>query len=628
MQMQLRDQQRSEVSRRVTEQLRQDVLVHSLLYKDSIIMSRKAWVDDTQSFTLINNIKMANVEEKVKRLSSLSNDDILAMVSCIMNRRELLKHTPLLDLLEEECCRRVNTLDLQTMLLMADSFYVLKHSQTKYMRTVLQSVDLHWNSLEVTPRCLVQLLFYIGTYRNAPIQLMERIEDFLVENISDVTGHEIGLICHAFFSSNTSLHSFPLMNKMADIILRDLHRMKSYLVANVLKVFRHANFSNFTFYDQLGDADILRGDSYVSTIIHFVTTYSAMRFVHDALYESVARNFSQYLVPNKQNRTQIRMKDFTKFLWAFSTVQRAVPQVILDAATECVRRDQALWRRYPETFIECLVSLAMNSVYPHDLINYALSPDFLRFKRGRRLEQYFQTVLLDLAVGLECPQYRGNRISPEEMDTVPKKELGDLSRELKYRQGLAPLVLTLRDMCPDASWVKCHFILKSSKVADIELYVDSNNRLQDLHSQSTHTDTGDLSQLLQQNKASECGAQVTARGSVIETLLQQKRGSQQGSQQLLLSRTEPKNIHLKPDSQKKDKGGRRIAVKLMGWNQFAVNRPILLGIHQMELRLLCKLGYEVLAINPKQATEFCHMTREGQRKYVTEKIFKTLDIQS
>ena len=51
------------------------------------------------------------------------------------------------------------------------------------------------------------------------------------------------------------------------------------------------------------------------------------------------------------------------------------------------------------------------------------------------------------------------------MAAVPLKELGDLSRELKYRQGLAPLVLTLRDMCPDASWVKCHFILKSSKVA-------------------------------------------------------------------------------------------------------------------------------------------------------------------
>jgi len=390
-QTQWRVQQRSEVSRRVTEQLRQDVFVQSLMYKDSIIMARKPWEDYTRSARLINNCMASDEvkqlsslrdEVKVKRLSSLGNDDILAMMYCIMNRQELLKHKDLLESLEEECCRRVNTLDLQTILLMADSFYVLQHSQTRYMRTVLQAVDLHWNSLEVTPRHLIQLLLYIGTYRNAPVQLMERIEDFFVENISDVTGREIGLICHAFFSSNTSLRNFVLMNKMADIVLRDLHLMKPYLVANVLKVFRHANFSNFTFYDRLGNADMLQGESYVSTVIHFVTTYSAMRFVHDALYESAMRNFSHCLVYNKHSRAQIRMKDFAKFLWAYSTVQRPVSRAILDAAVDCVRRDQRLWKKHPETFIECLVSLAMNGVYPHDLINYALSPDFLRFKRG------------------------------------------------------------------------------------------------------------------------------------------------------------------------------------------------------------------------------------------------------
>ena len=377
----LRGQQRSEVSRKVTEQLRQDVLVNSLLYKDSIIMSRKAWVDHADSFTVIHQLKMADSEVKMKLLSSLSDGNILAMMSCTMNHRELLKRTPLLELLEDECCRRINTLDLRTMLLLADNFYVLKHSQTKYMRTLLQSIDLHWNSLEVTPQGIVQLLFYIGTYRNAPIELMERIENFLVDNILDMTGCQVGLICHAFFSSNMSLRSYPLMNKMADIVLTDLPRMKSYLVANVLKVFRHANFSNSAFYEKLGDADILRKESYVSTIIHFVTTYSAMRFVHDGLYESAAQKLSQCL-RNNQNHAPIRMKDFTKFLWAYATLQRPVPETILEAAVECARRDRSLWRKYPETFIECLVSLVMNGVYPEDLINYALSRHFLRLKQG------------------------------------------------------------------------------------------------------------------------------------------------------------------------------------------------------------------------------------------------------
>jgi len=35
----------------------------------------------------------------------------------------------------------------------------------------------------------------------------------------------------------------------------------------------------------------------------------------------------------------------------------------------------------------------------------------------------------------------------------------------------------------------------------------------------------------------------------------------------------------------------------MGWNQYIVNKPTLTGIHQLELRLLAKMGYEVLVVN-------------------------------
>ncbi|KAI0227287.1 hypothetical protein LSAT2_022261 [Lamellibrachia satsuma] len=131
-----------------------------------------------------------------------------------------------------------------------------------------------------------------------------------------------------------------------------------------------------------------------------------------------------------------------------------------------------------------------------------------------------------------------------------------------------------------------------------------------------------LSDLLQQDSVSESSHQVATGGSVIERLLQQK----QGLQEHVISRTEPENVHLIPDPQQKGSDGRKITVKMMGWNQYTVNRPILLGIHQMELRLLNKLGYEVLVINPKEAAEFGHKTHEERRSFVQEKIFKKLDI--
>jgi len=41
----------------------------------------------------------------------------------------------------------------------------------------------------------------------------------------------------------------------------------------------------------------------------------------------------------------------------------------------------------------------------------------------------------------------------------------------------------------------------------------------------------------------------------------------------------------------------RVILKVMGWNQYMANRPLLTGIHQLELRLLAKMGYEVFVVN-------------------------------
>ena len=43
------------------------------------------------------------------------------------------------------------------------------------------------------------------------------------------------------------------------------------------------------------------------------------------------------------------------------------------------------------------------------------------------------------------------------------------------------------------------------------------------HAQPTHTHTDALGGLIPQNPGSECGAQVAAQGSIIETLLRQKQ---------------------------------------------------------------------------------------------------------
>jgi len=40
-----------------------------------------------------------------------------------------------------------------------------------------------------------------------------------------------------------------------------------------------------------------------------------------------------------------------------------------------------------------------------------------------------------------------------------------------------------------------------------------------------------------------------------------------------------------------------VILKVMGWNQYIVNKPALTGVHQLELRLLAKMGYEVFVVN-------------------------------
>ena len=413
--------------RNVTDRLRNDVLLTES-YRDTVLFSRKLWLPQSAETTQLIG-RLVSEDDRSDNLARLCGLDpagftdlLLAVLSS--GRLAASQRSALLQLLESAACARLPTATLPHALRVADMFYVSACDARRYYAALLRAAHLRWRHLAPTPANVVQLLFSVATLRRAPVELMRCAEAELSSSAArDVlTARDFTLMCHAFFASNTALHSVALLQGVAAAVLRDLPRTPPRLLVNVLKAFRHAAFAPPPFYAELGRRVSLRRES-VAVVAHFVDAFAGVRLAHDELFTEVALHLvsprsadraprSTDSVPRSTNSARrsddrasrpaahvscsvdsappsvafdarrTRMKDVGRLLWAYATLGHALPAGCVDAAVALLRDNTPHWTRYPEAFIECLVAMVMSGVYPADMLHFALSADFLKLKAG------------------------------------------------------------------------------------------------------------------------------------------------------------------------------------------------------------------------------------------------------
>ena len=271
----------------------------------------------------------------------------------------------------------LNKLNLVEKLKLTDLVYVCGYLSDSFMSKFLDEVAMEWPNPLLDNSKLLQLLFYICIYRNAPPRLMEQIEAYLGEKIGEITLAQVGLICNAFFASNHAIKDFDLIKAIAAKVMgENFEETPLYLICNIMKALHHADYKKSEFYhtlaDRLCDTDKILNDNYMSNLSNIGSAFASGRHTHPRLFEAICENATEIVLRNRGNRTP-RLKDLGRIIFSCRTLQLPVSEVLVQELARQVEEDVILREKFPQAFTEAVLALTMMGVYIYPQLGHVLS---------------------------------------------------------------------------------------------------------------------------------------------------------------------------------------------------------------------------------------------------------------
>ena len=171
------------------------------------------------------------------------------------------------------------------------------------------------------------------------------------------------------------------------------------MLSNILKSMRHVHYSNVSFYDELGRClPRVKPTEVYATLNDFAniaSAYSSLRIVSSEMFTFVGSSVRKLAKDSNLVRRTFRTKDLCRLIWSFGLLCEPLDNAVCEILVDKLQSDTKLAYRYPEVFVESLVALAMNRIYPERLLDVLFSPSFLKVKSS-----WYITLLLILLLYL------------------------------------------------------------------------------------------------------------------------------------------------------------------------------------------------------------------------------------
>lgn len=566
----------------------------------------------------------------VKNIQLFDPPDLINILKAFVSLGIPHSHS-MLDVYETRVCHKVWEMSLDQLLLVADLWRHLGRRVPRFFEIFFSYLNLHWKDLSLSQ--LIHLIYIIGESRQVPQELMQKLESLILKYIDFINLEEAGTICLGFFKSSSSLSEF-VMRKIGDLACADMQRLSSYALVNILKMFRFTHVDHVNFMKQFGQIAPQRIPSLgVQGVMHLTLACSALRILDEGVMNAVAAS----LPPRA---AYCRSKDVAKILWSFGTLNYKPPNTeeFYSSLINEVHRKMPEFTRYPEHLLTCLLGLAFSEYFPVELINFALSPGFIRIAQERsKFELTKELYTLDGTVGIECPDYRGNRLSSH-LQQEGSELLWNLARkDMNSKPEFLEALLLLETMLGGPQYIKHHMILPHTRSSDLEVQLDVNMKPLPFNREAVPTEDGAKLRL------KHVGVSLT--DALINQLLKGKSGGHfQGE-------TESETGQQPMESEKKaamplecslrtvaDRLGAtevaglfppacmqapqvKLAIQLTNKNQYCYGSRNLLGLHNMKRRQLHRLGYRVVELSHWEWLPLLRRTRLEKLAFLHEKVF-------
>ncbi|XP_053560282.1 FAST kinase domain-containing protein 5, mitochondrial [Bombina bombina] len=557
----------------------------------------------------------------------------------------------MLNVYEQEFCRRVWNMSIDELLFAADLWRYLGRSVPKFLEILYSYMQLRWNDLSLIQ--LIQLIYIIGEGRRAPPELMQKLESLVFIHLESMNMEEIGVVCLGFFKSSNGL-SEHLMRKIGDRVSKNMDDINNFALVNVLKMFRYTHVDHLRFLKQLGQTVPQRIPTMgIQGIMHIALSCAALHYLDENIMNAIAAT-----VPEKV--LYCRSKDLAKILWSFGVLNYRPPnsESFYTAVAEEIRKKLQEFEKYPEHFLTCLLGLVFAQQFPLDLIEFALSDKFVSLATKDSLFELKKDLFtLDGTVEIECAEYTGSHISFKLRQEVTEMLMNFARQDICIKPEVLEAATLLESMFGGPHFVKNHMILPHTRSMDLEVHLDINEKPIPINKETAFTQvakselkpvgvhiTDDLlCQILDQKRTNNlCNEPVlsikkdycTEPKEVISRKTQNCLTPPPNpdffdgvtiTDYLISTLTRSKIVDDKPVRQSKNNLDIiKLAIQVSHKNHYCYASKHLLGLHSLKRRQLRHLGYVVVELPFWEWIPLLKRTKSEKLAYLHQKIFGTL----
>ncbi|KFP72053.1 FAST kinase domain-containing protein 5, partial [Acanthisitta chloris] len=539
---------------------------------------------------------------------------------------------PLLDACDVEFCRRVWDMNLEQLLLVADCWRCLERNVPSYLSILFSYANLHWK--ELTLPQFVQLLYIIGEGRRSPVDLMQKVESMILKDLDSFTLEELGAICLGLFKSLSEI-SNHVMRRIADRVSLQMEDMSTYALVNVLKMLRYARMDHLPLLKELGKVIPPRIPTInIQGIMHITLTYSSLHYFDEGVLAAVAM-----ALPSKV--TYCRSKDAAKFLWSFGCLDYEPPneEEFYCSLIKQIHIKLHEYRKFPEHLLTALLGLAFVRRFPEELIDYALTEEFVQKTRGSKYELNKDLFTLSRSVEIECPNYQGSRLPPQLHQEFTEMALNFAEQEIYVRPEIVEATSLLESMLGGPQYLKSHMILPHTRSSDLEVHLAMDGRpipfnfkepvaAKKLKGIEVSLTDDLMSQLIKGRAYSQSPVEVENKARTAA----QERGNNAGAPCSGGALPPDAKSHVEPNQRlcleappsfplAQQPREVKLAIQVSNRNHYCHSSKRLLGLHCLKRRQLRQLGYVVVELPFWEWFPLLKRTRSEKLSYLHYKVF-------
>ncbi|XP_061393204.1 FAST kinase domain-containing protein 5, mitochondrial-like [Musca vetustissima] len=372
-----------------------------------------------------NNAFTAFVQQFCDRIHLLSDEELRGSLKALtlLPQEENVRvqnFVELWNILDIECCRRIEKWSTDELLLVCDAWYSLNLARIcEYVWEALRKLGR--KVIKMQPSQLVQTMFFCNIMRRTVFDMFD-FEVNLAKCAKDMTLGELGVMSMGFFKTQTPIRNPELINYIYERLMQELDTVDEITFVAILKALRYSS--------KLPQVDIMMklldkisaekfDDMNLLTSLHVALLGCELQCCHEEIVEKILNKFH-----NEMSNT--RLKDLERISLAVALFNIKTPNKIEDLLCQKIleslkgRIDEIM--KHPKCFTNCLHYLTLRGFYDKEMLSVALDRRFLKHAVGSSLAISREIFNLDtfVKVNLANDNYEGNQLADKYRKTMGK----------------------------------------------------------------------------------------------------------------------------------------------------------------------------------------------------------------